>query len=334
MALSQDLVRYYHTRMEPLEVLYHQVVADPETARREFERQFPEAEERYDLTACDALVRAVDRRSVDGESGDLRDTRAAWLRARGMWIEDYFRTARFVERPTLANELERLLRPEGGHRAIQLHAAGGFGKTQFIRWVLARYSRDHRVPCAGSTSTKPDAAKLAAEPVTLALILARQYDRQFPRAPFENVLKRLDLAPDRRDKTLLDDFARVLHETLSKSAGRGRHSGSGHTRRSSPPHRHAGAARPARPGRRTVGRLPAAAAGAVRPVRPEGTAGDRSEGHPGAKLFPEDVLINCPVPRHGARGPNVPHHVERTVRQLRGRETGSRPFSNGRKGFR
>ena len=71
VALSQDLVRYYHTRMEPLEVLYHQVVADPETARREFERQFPEAEERYDLTACDALVRAVDRRSVDGESGDL-----------------------------------------------------------------------------------------------------------------------------------------------------------------------------------------------------------------------------------------------------------------------
>ena len=68
----------------------------------------------------------------------------------------------------------------------QIYATGGTGKTLFVRWAIARWCVRRRIPCARIDFDFADAGELASHPDVLALVIARQWNRQIAAEPFES----------------------------------------------------------------------------------------------------------------------------------------------------
>lgn len=149
-ALQQLLVEHFRARGAGWEdeVLYHLLAADPAAARPLFAARYAEAEARFDLTACYALLAIVEERADTAAwARDELAARRARLQARALTSEDYYRTSRYYERAPLRAAFDALLDGRAPW-VLELHALGGMGKTHFLRWAVARYCVPHDVPVA------------------------------------------------------------------------------------------------------------------------------------------------------------------------------------------
>ena len=112
-----------------------------------FEELFVQAEERFDLAACETLLASLDEHlpRLDDDLLRIRDDSRLRLARRLQWSDDWHRTRRFLEREDLVQALDALL-ADRGPRTMQLHAA--------VAWARP-------CTCAGSS---PGAACRAASP--------------------------------------------------------------------------------------------------------------------------------------------------------------------------
>jgi tetratricopeptide (TPR) repeat protein/peptidoglycan hydrolase-like protein with peptidoglycan-binding domain len=191
-SLHEELRKYWKGEGNAIEALYHASAINPAKALGDFERAFDEAEEAFDLTACANLLGAYDRPDLPPRPRISIIVRRARLESRGLWAEEHYRTARFVHRPELASALDRVLDlKSGGPWALQLYAKGGMGKSQFLRWALARRCVPSGIPCARLDFDVANAQALADQPAKLALALAEPLNRQLAGSPLELLVEEL-----------------------------------------------------------------------------------------------------------------------------------------------
>lgn len=144
------------------EQLYHLAVADPERAMQLMQEWFDESvEKRFDLNQGYCWLLALEeRRELLTEMERARTPAAEWttelarrreyLTARAFWTEEWFRTINYQERDELKRRLEDFFNrsdPDAPWLLI-LHAQGGYGKTNTIQWLLARYLLPNGFICA------------------------------------------------------------------------------------------------------------------------------------------------------------------------------------------
>lgn len=188
--LSVALVDYYRKRDE-LEWLYHLPSIQPNEALQVFQARCSQAEQAYQLARYEDLISLFEGRKL-GPSIDFACQRLrARLNALALWADEYYRTGRYLERSSLiqalgavigmATELPASSEVDGKIRpwVLQLHAAGGSGKTMFVRWCIARWCVFERsIPCARIDFDDRRNLALARNPEQLAGELARQWSRQ------------------------------------------------------------------------------------------------------------------------------------------------------------
>lgn len=213
-AFSARLAAWF-APIDPVERFTHLVLADPEQARAEFLRLYREADQAFDLARCDMLIRAVRHRNglfpglIPQSLRDTLNDREQYYRSRTLFADDYWRTMAFVERPSLVQHFEEW-QSDPGRWILHFYGKGGFGKTMFVRWLIARRCvreiDGRRIPVARLDSDRLDLPSLSRWPWLALLPVARQLDVQLPGSPFVSLLHGFG------------DFAAVL----SRPAGRGR----------------------------------------------------------------------------------------------------------------
>jgi cellulose synthase operon protein C len=189
--LSRRLVEEYDKRGEPVEALYHELAADPSAAIPRFEALYAAADAAFDLPRCRDLVDVLGERlpMLGTAGGELRNRYRRYLDARGFWLDDWYRTARFLEPRRTHAAIEELLR--GDERALQLWARGGMGKTILLRWLIARkcVPEPERIACARVDFDMIDAVAAVHAPGLVLLELAAQLNQQLDEAPFLELLR-------------------------------------------------------------------------------------------------------------------------------------------------
>jgi hypothetical protein len=207
--LSGRLAEAYQANGDELEELYHRAVADPGGAVSLADRLFDEADERFDLAACQDVLDTLSEQGrlqwLGPDLAELRADRHAYLRARSYWSTEWLQSARYLNRTSPDRRLKALI-TDDGPRALQLHARGGSGKTMQLRWFIARWCvpKPRRIPCARIDFDLASPAAAGQRPWLLLLELADQLNRQLPAAPFQELLNDrgvlralLDLQPSR-----------------------------------------------------------------------------------------------------------------------------------------
>lgn len=189
---------YDHTRQRPttrpFERLRLQVAADPPGALAEFDRLFDEADRQFDLAFCHALIRVLrelDNFTGGGRSVPLRllsselrsrcDELTPYIAARGYFIDDYAKSANYLERAGLFAQVDDFLKLEQ-NGLLSLYGGGGQGKSMFLRWLVARHClpRPNSIPVAKVDFDDINVAKLREFPWLILVRLAEQLDRQLP----------------------------------------------------------------------------------------------------------------------------------------------------------
>lgn len=200
-ALLERLVEHYAERDQPLDLLAHCALVEPDRAAELFDTLYRKADGAFDLPACQDLIDVLsdpDRIGLlTSRLTELRRDRQAYLRARGVWSADYFHTARFLEPAGVADAYEELIDPVGP-RTLNLHAPGGRGKTIQLRWLIARRlvpdaarggMAGGRVPCAKVDLDFIDPVNATRYPWIVLLEIAAQLNDQLPNPPFSSLLE-------------------------------------------------------------------------------------------------------------------------------------------------
>lgn len=198
--VSRDLASFLEKERpeNTLELLYQLTLSDPARAKDLFGRLFDEADARFDLVRCTNLIAVLEERDRDGLLDDsslialLLDART-YLGARTLHAADFYQTVHYLERKSLEKEFENLL-AGSKHWVLQLHAAGGMGKTMFERWLVARHCipKPHRIPCARIDFDVVNPVAGMREPWLLLLEIADQLNGQILRQPFYELIARYD----------------------------------------------------------------------------------------------------------------------------------------------
>ena len=173
----------------PEEALYSLIDVDPAAAANLFRSRFGEFEARSDLAGCETVLGVLDQRlaALPDELRDLRDEHRVRLARRVQWADDWQRTARFLERPGVTAQFERLL-SANGPSVMQLRARGGMGKSMHLRWLIARHCVPRGIPCARIDFDLVVAPTALEEPWLVLLALAEQLNRQLAGTPMTDVL--------------------------------------------------------------------------------------------------------------------------------------------------
>jgi hypothetical protein len=219
-AFSERLADHYGQRGDAWkhERLYHLIAANPDEAGALFDGLFAEADERFDLAACENLVRLVEqrRRLLADELIDLKNDARAYLEAREFASREYFQTVRYYERGTPEERFGSFL--EGGPAWLfHVHAPGGRGKTMFLRWAVSRrcVPRPWRIPVARVDFDDIKEPPGTADSWLLALYarVIDQLDRQLPNRPLLDLARRL--GDQLKDATISggSDLAGLVRET-------------------------------------------------------------------------------------------------------------------------
>ena len=195
LRLRQALRQRYATgsHKNPVEELYQIARLEPAAAQELYESLFRDARSRSDLALCDELIGLFsDAPNLPPQLRKSLGLDLAYLNARGLWADEFYRTGSYLERKQLVGDLRLLMMTDvPGRWVYQIHAAGGTGKTMFIRWAIARWCVEQRIPCARIDFDFANPAELARHPETLALQIARQWNRQLPGAPLDLLIGRL-----------------------------------------------------------------------------------------------------------------------------------------------
>ena len=194
-SFSSRLVQFYENRKSPVDVFAHLIFADPAKALTEFQRLYVEADRSFDLAQCDTLLRVLrnrgDQRGL--ELTNALNNREQYFRSRSLFADDWLRTAHFLARPAVTQRFEAFFR-DGTKWIFRLYAAGGAGKTAYLRWLIARYCVPElsygstRIPVARVDLDFVHLPAVAVAPWLLLLPLAEQLNLQLPYAPFFSLL--------------------------------------------------------------------------------------------------------------------------------------------------
>jgi hypothetical protein len=192
---SAQLVQFYEGRHSPIDVFAHRIFADPAKAVAEFDRLYEEADQHFDLVQCDALLRVLRNR------GDQRglpltealNNREQYFQSRSLFADDWMRTAHFLDLPKVTKRFDTFL-GDPGKWIFRLYAAGGAGKTAYLRWLIARYcvpergEQRARIPVARVDLDFVHVPAVAAAPWLLLVQFADQLNPQISNAPFFTLL--------------------------------------------------------------------------------------------------------------------------------------------------
>ena len=188
--LVERLHAHYCARGDQVEALYQRAAIAPADALVELGELFEQADDEFNLPMAQSLVLAMTERLpvLEPDAAMVIEDLRRYLVARGQWMEDYYRSARFVGPARNIAALRELL--SGDTRSLLLWARGGMGKTMHLRWFIARecVPRPNAVPCARIDLDFIEARMAAHEPWLLLLDLAAQLNPQLPRGPFTELL--------------------------------------------------------------------------------------------------------------------------------------------------
>lgn len=207
---AADLANYF-VNGDPLDRFAALALAEPEVGLAEFQRLYRQADESFDLARCDTLLRILRNRFVllDHSLRVAMNDREQYYRSRSLFADDYWRTVAFIERSALAEHFETWQR-DPQRWVLHLHGKGGFGKTIFLRWLIARRCvaeiDGRRIPVARLDSDLLNRPALSRWPWLALLPAAQQLNIQLSASPFNE---------------LLDDFGEFA-SLLRKPAGQGR----------------------------------------------------------------------------------------------------------------
>lgn len=172
-----------------LEELYHRLIADLDGARIIFRVAFERAERKFDLARCESLLAVLDDRArfLDADLASFRTDARGLLRARSAFADDYYATARYLQRAHLLAALEALF-DDSTRFVMNLHGAGGSGKTMFLRWLSARYCLGREIPVARVDFDFLDESEAGLEPRFFFGKLAERLNPQLRGGPFTELI--------------------------------------------------------------------------------------------------------------------------------------------------
>lgn len=138
-------------RMDRLQLLF---MGDLDFARSEFTAAYRAADDAGQLAAAAALVELVTlviRQFGDEASKMLQQDCRARQRARSLFYTEFYQTVDYFPRSGMEQALEVFLKaPAEDPWIFHLYAAGGMGKTTFLRHLVAHncVRRNEQIPCA------------------------------------------------------------------------------------------------------------------------------------------------------------------------------------------
>lgn len=180
-----------------LEGLYHWMMLGEQSAELRWNALYDGARDAFDLARCETLLKLLDAcaRFVSAELATRGTQERGLLAARSAFADDHSRTSRYLERNALRHAFEAFLVDER-HFILQLHAAGGSGKTMFLRWLGPRWCLPKGVPIARVDFDFLDVTERGLHAAFMLGKLAERLNQQLPGAPLFELLR--DIAQERR----------------------------------------------------------------------------------------------------------------------------------------
>ncbi len=130
-----------------------------------------------------------------GLGSKRKSRREQYLSARLLYLQDYYRSASYLNRKALLDTFRTFIQGRKLKRAskwlLNIHGKGGAGKTIFLRWVISRCcipaSSDLRTPVARLDIDFINRSLLARQPWLALLSIAAQLRPQISGMPFGNL---------------------------------------------------------------------------------------------------------------------------------------------------
>lgn len=172
-----------------VETLYQRLIVDTPDALNDFEDAFDAADGAFDLAHCQDLLDVLDERLplLGPEAAAVGNRRRRRLRARAMWLRDWHSSSRFML-PAPSEAATTALIEGDDVRVLNVWAAGGMGKSSFLRWLTARRCAPYDHACARIDFDDIDALVATQEPSLILLEAAHQLDQQLADAPYHELL--------------------------------------------------------------------------------------------------------------------------------------------------
>ncbi|MEY9524078.1 hypothetical protein ABIF70_005219 [Bradyrhizobium japonicum] len=177
-----------------------QLVVEPSVAADRLDQLYAEADARFDLSGCDALLEIMRERAslLDPMLREMLTEKEQYLSSRLLFVDEYYRTVSYFEHGDLLAKFKDLVAPALFSRLrtqrwlLDLYGKGGIGKTMFRRWVVARHclpsSSPLRTPVARVDIDFVYRALLISQPWLVLLPIATQLRPQLADAPFSDML--------------------------------------------------------------------------------------------------------------------------------------------------
>jgi len=168
-----------------LEAVYHLAASpDPKQLVPLFTKWYAEADKRFDMAHCNALLQMleVQKQYSGSELAQLLLDHRQFYEARLMFTEDYYKTGSYFHRDTALQQLLGVLRPgnpaERGPWIFHIHATGGTGKTMFLRSVITQELVPRRIPCARVDFDDFQLVEVRDQPTRLFVRMVEPWSRQ------------------------------------------------------------------------------------------------------------------------------------------------------------
>lgn len=179
-----------------LSAVYHLAAStSPESVEAPFRRWFSEADRRFDMAHCNALLEMLRMQESWRESavsGLWREYRE-YHSARLLFAEDYYKTGSYFQRAGVFKELNSVLErtAEGSAWIFHVHASGGIGKSMFTRWLISRYLVPGRIPCARVDLDDYNLQDIVNFPLRMITRIVEQWSKQPKGGGLSTLLERL-----------------------------------------------------------------------------------------------------------------------------------------------
>lgn len=196
---NKKIGEYWRAKQGPeaeLGAIYHLAASPlPEQAIELFRQWYREADDRFDMAQCNALLEML--RLQDSWRGSALSQ--VWLdyrqyySARMLFVEDYYKTGSYFQREEPLQKFQTVFyrsHPDDSW-IYHIHATGGTGKTMFLRWLVARYLVPKRVPCARVDFDEFGLDEVVDHPARLFLRVVDQWSQQFHGSALTSLLEKL-----------------------------------------------------------------------------------------------------------------------------------------------
>jgi hypothetical protein len=185
---------------DPAKMVGLRLFVDQHAALQDWRDLYAEADRRFDLLRCRSLIGLLTwPATVFPEVDAAHDRFQAYVDARSLWTDEWYRTNSFLLPGTSADAFESLLLGERG-RMLELRGRGGYGKSSHLHWLIARrcVPAVPQIACARVDFDTVDPLAATRDPYLVLLEMADQLDQQLPGDAFgklvrENIARRAQL---------------------------------------------------------------------------------------------------------------------------------------------